>query len=666
MVSTWLQLAAGAPDPHTRADGLLMIAKTNEQVTQINQAVQAVRAAQQQLGEGRSFALPAGREITFHIGDQVLYRRNDRHQQAVTGDPVLNGYRGVVTDITAEGVAVAWRQPGDTEQDQPHTGVCSPTYIAEGGLELGYALTTHKAEGMTVDGGWDRPDGTRNEGDVLVWTPGMDAGGGYVSLSRDRGRTYLFGSLEEVEGEQERVLYGQPRDQAELTERVIAALAERVEATATCADDRPVLVDLGQAPDRDVHEKHTTGPRGPAQQPTAKEGTGQPSVAEKCTERGPVVEVTDAQRQRWDQLAAQSTRARIKGDSDAQRAVEEEQRAYAEELGPERVEVLRQEVRDRLDREAQRAWWQRPHGTLDDTQLAQAVLQAEQRRVAHLAAVEQARAQLAETEPAVTEGRGPAVTQLNTTLAELRRMLELRTRADDVERRWESAGTQAKMVAAHARTKQIEAGRAPWYRPGLRDRRLAEAAELQSLAERAQAVAADLERQRAELREHIGEHWRGYTERTRANVERAEATYGSNLEAARQRDQARLAELLGQISTHAGAADTTEQRRDALTAEHQLRAEMPRHQAVTEDVRRTHWIVEQRLAEQERAAEQQQQAIDRSRDYHYDHSRDPGQDRGFGLGLSNRDNSPLHHCSAHESPDNSCWHTPAQVFTSCR
>jgi hypothetical protein len=441
MVSTWMRLAEGAPDPHTRADGLLMIAKTNEQVTRINQAVQAVRAAQEQLGEGRSYALPAGREVTFHIGDQVLYRRNDRHQQAVTGEPVLNGYRGVVTGITAAGVQVAWRQPDDTDDRAPHTGVCSPGYIAEGGLELGYALTTHKAEGMTVDGEWDRPDGTRNEGDVLVWTPGMDAGGGYVSLSRDRGRTYLFGALEEVEGEREQLLYGAPRDQAELTQRVVAALAERAEATATCVDDRPVLVDLGQAPadptpdQRTQYEQHQ--PSGePAdrqdQKPTAKQGT----------EREPAVEVTDAQRQRWDQLAAQSTLARIKGDPDAQQAVEEEQRTYAEELGPERVEVLRQEVRDRLDREAQRAWWERPHGTLDDTELAQAVLQAEHRRVAHLAAVEQARAQLTETEPAVAESRGPAITQLDTTLAELRRMLELRTRADDVERRWESTGTQ--------------------------------------------------------------------------------------------------------------------------------------------------------------------------------------------------------------------------------
>jgi hypothetical protein len=76
-------------------------------------------------------------------------------------------------------------------------------------------------------------------------------------------------------------------------------------------------------------------------------------------------------------------------------------------------------------------------------------------------------------------------------------------------------------------------------------------------------------------------------------------------------------------------AETSSARRDELTAEHQLRAAMLRHQAVIEDVRRTHWIVEQHLAEQQRFAEQQQQAIDHSRDYHYDH----GQDHGFGLGI---------------------------------
>jgi conjugative relaxase-like TrwC/TraI family protein len=708
MVSTWLQLAAGAPDPHTRAEGLLMIAKTNEQVTRINEAVQAVRGAQEQLGEGRSYALPAGREITFHVGDQVLYRRNDRHEQAVTGDPVLNGYRGVVTGITAVGVAVEWRQPGDTDDRAPHTGLCSPRYIAEGGLELGYCLTTHKAEGMTVDGEWDRPDGTRNEGDVLVWTPGMDAGGTYVSLSRDRGRTVLFGALEEVEGDRERLRYGQPRDQAELTERVIAALAERAEATAVCADDRPVLVDLGQAPDHDLRETTTGRRRGEQeQQPTTTEA----STDEWGTEDEPVVEVTDAQRQRWQQLSDRAGRAWLDSDPDAQRVAEDEQLAYAEELGPQlaealrhaeqaridatlarlrevpepvpvqvtdaqrqrwqqlldqgnqarrsrdpgaqraaedeqlaylkelgpqRVEMLQQELRDRFDqRRAERnthtGWWERAHSKLTDAQLEQAVLTAEHKRAEQLAAVERARAQLGDTEPAVAEGRGPAVTQLDARLAELRRMLGLRTQADDVEGRWQSTRTQASMAAAQARTKEVEAGRAPWYRPGLRDRCLAEAAELRALAERAHATAADLERQRTELHEQTGEHWSGYTERTRRQVADAEANYGPDLEAARSRDRARLAQLRDQISRGTRSADTTGSRRDELTAEHQLRTEMPPEQAGAENKLRTQWLAEQQLAEQQRAAQQQQEALDRSRDYHYNHTRD--QDHGFGLGL---------------------------------
>jgi hypothetical protein len=649
MVSTWLQLSQGAPDPHTRAEGLLMLAATNEQVTRINEAVQAVRAAQEQLGEGRAFALPKGREVRFHVGDQVLYRRNDRHQQAVTGEPVLNGYRGVVTGITAEGVAVAWRQPGDTEAAGLHTGVCSPRYIAEGGLELGYCLTAHKAEGMTVGAQWDRPDGDRNEGSTLIWGPGMDAGGQYVALSRACGASMLFGSLDELEGEREQLLYGQPRDQAELTARVITALAEQAAATATRPDDQPVLVDLGQAPadptpaERTEHTEHAAREQrelgahqsaGNDREPTVTPGSEERPATGQGTEREPVIEVTDAQRQRWAQLNAQSTRARITGDPDTQQAADDEQRAYVEELGPQRVEVLRQEVRDRLDREAQRGWWERPHGTLPDAQLAQAVLAAERKRAEHLAAVAQARAQLAEIEPAVVEGRGPAVTQLDTTLAELRRMLELRTRADEVDRRWESTDTQARMVASHARSKEIEAHRAPWYRPGLRDRRLSEAAELQSLSERAQAVADDLERQRAELREHIGEHWRGYTERTCANVERAEATYGPNLEAARRRDQTRIDELRHQINTRTSSANTTTEQRDALTVEHQVRAEMAPDQVVTENTQRTVWIAHEAVAAATRADEQRERAIEASRDYHYyDHTRDLDQDRGFGLGL---------------------------------
>jgi hypothetical protein len=102
-------MAEGAPDSHTRAGGLLMLAGRNEQVARLNDAVQAARAGRGQLGQAAAFALPGGRQVSFHIGDQVLIRRSDHYQQATTGEAVLNGCRGVVTDIMLAGVAVAWR-----------------------------------------------------------------------------------------------------------------------------------------------------------------------------------------------------------------------------------------------------------------------------------------------------------------------------------------------------------------------------------------------------------------------------------------------------------------------------------------------------------------------------------------------------------------------------
>jgi hypothetical protein len=244
MVAEWLRRAEGAPDAHTRAEGLLMVAATNDMVDRLNTAVQAIRDEEAQLGEGRDFAMPGGRSLRFHVGDQVLVRRNDRTQQAVAGEAVLNGYQGVVTDITAGGVGVAWRQPGDHAGQDLHTAVCSPAYIADGGLELGYCLTAHKAEGATIGAAWTRPDGSRNEGSVLVWAPGLDRAGLYVAASRDRGQALIYGALDVLEGEREQLLYGAPRDQAEITDRAIAALAAHADATADNPNDRPVLADL--------------------------------------------------------------------------------------------------------------------------------------------------------------------------------------------------------------------------------------------------------------------------------------------------------------------------------------------------------------------------------------------------------------------------------------
>lgn len=607
MAATWLHLRAGAPDPHTQAAGLLMLAATNEQVARINDTVQAVRHARGELGPATTIGTGVGRvgarTLTVHVGDQVLIRRNDRHGQAVTGDPVLNGYRGVVTGLTDAGVEVAWRDPATAELN---AATLSPGYIAAGGLDLGYALTAHKAEGLTVGAAWDRPDGTRNHGTVLVYGPGLDNPGLYVSLSRDKGHVVLFGARAELEGDREDLVYGPPRSQAELTARVIAALAQHASDTAQTANDRPVLADLGRAPGE----------------------PGEPAEPEPQPEADPGM-VTDEQRQQWRAAIRRAVAARQAGDADAVRAAHAERQALAEQLGADRVAVLRQEALQRLaqvranaQRRAEQAerhaqlveqWRARPLSTLTDRQLDHAVTTAARDRERHLEDAAHARQRLAEQQPAVAAGHGPRVTQLNTTLTELRRNAELQGQAEDIERRWQAVRATAGDTAGRAAVKDLEADRAPWWRPGgHRDRLHAEAAELRAHSARAAAEADQLARQAADLQQRLGGpgQWRLARER----AERGEATYDRARTLAHEADQADLIRLRERITEQTAAAVDAGARHDELAAEQHLRATMPEPQRAAEAELRLQWHQQQHT---ELAAHQHPQlAPTHELDYH--------------------------------------------------
>jgi hypothetical protein len=439
MVGTWLGLRTGAPDPHTLTAGLLMLAATNEQVGRINDATQAVRHTRGELGAGVSFRLPGGNLVRFHVGDLVLIRRNDRHQQAVQGDAVLNGYRGVVTAVTPTGVEVAWRDPAAEATAPPSRAVLSAGYIAQGGLELGYALTAHKAEGLTVGGMWQRPDGTTNHGSVLVYAPGMDNPGLYVSLSRDKGQVTLFGARAELEGDREDLLYGPPRNQTELTDRVIAALAEKAAATAEAANDRPVLVDLGQTP---ADPGTTTKPTEPAppSEPPARPRVRRPAWAPAPQhERAPEPQrqparagLTDEQHSRWRLLSLREQAARLAGNQEALEAIQAQKRAVLDLPDPQQARQQRDAARAAAavereqDRERLRAEWEaRPHSRQTDSQLTTAVGDAEQRQATQRAAAERVRREVAEREPAVAAGRGPRVAAVDAERDRLRQRAEL-------------------------------------------------------------------------------------------------------------------------------------------------------------------------------------------------------------------------------------------------
>lgn len=565
MVATWLQARQGAPDPHTQAAGLVMLAATNAQVDRINQATQAVRLAEGELGEGRRYRTPGGGELAVHVGDQVLIRRNDRRGLAVTGERVLNGYRGVVTGISDQGVDVEWH-----DDEQLHHARLQPRFIAQGGLELGYALTAHKAEGLTVGGSWERPDGTEHRGSVLVYAPGMDNPGLYVSASRHKDQVVLFGSREELEGDREQLLHGTPRSHDELTARVIARLAERAEATAESANDRPVLADLGH----EAAEPH------------------QPAVRHEA--------------------AATAAFAFEPGHADSEpreRAVEAERSTW------ERIQELRSEVGDTaVPRElSDRAhdWRSRPHGHLGNRELDRAIEAERARHEKALARQQRRRDSLAELEPQVEAGHGPRVRAVDERLAEQREQARPAQAVAEAQRQWRDKDQEAKQHYWDANRIQRAADRLPWYRIGTRRAEAERAEQARQRYAQAQRDADVLKDRYTAVEAEFG-GWR----RTLADLERAERAHPRDREQAQQADERNLDQLRRGITSDGATARQASQRLAELEDEKATRAAMPPAQAGHEQAARIRWLFQQAAQQRQEVERQEAEEAERQRHEH--------------------------------------------------
>ncbi|MCO1575592.1 relaxase domain-containing protein [Crossiella sp. SN42] len=243
MLSTWLEQRTHTPDAHTELRGLILLAATNETVDRLNAAAQALRLHHDELGDSRTYNLGAGRELTIHLGDHVMMRANDRTEYHTTGDPVLNGYRGVVTGLGDRGsIRVEWEQD-TTEGRRTMTADLHPDYIENGGLSLAYCMTIHKAEGLTVNNTWTLPAGFDRGGTVLFYAHGADTAGFHVATSRHSNTVFIFAARQDYETDDHTHLYGTPAGR-DLQDRVIAQIADRARQTATHGDDRPIVVDL--------------------------------------------------------------------------------------------------------------------------------------------------------------------------------------------------------------------------------------------------------------------------------------------------------------------------------------------------------------------------------------------------------------------------------------
>jgi Ti-type conjugative transfer relaxase TraA len=156
LIAAWRQ-GGGETAPEQN----LILAGSNLDVFDLNQRAQAVR---QQLG------LVSGNGIRVNgyqvmVNDRVQFTRNDRHLG------VKNGSIGTVTAIKG-----TWLQVQMDGGDRRSIDTASYPHV-----RLGYAMTTHKAQGDT-----------RQQSFVLLGGPMQDRELSYVELSRTRGKTFLF------------------------------------------------------------------------------------------------------------------------------------------------------------------------------------------------------------------------------------------------------------------------------------------------------------------------------------------------------------------------------------------------------------------------------------------------------------------------------------------
>ncbi|GAB7007801.1 MobF family relaxase [Nocardioides sp. AN3] len=122
----------------------ILVTESAHAVRALNERARAERLLVDGAVDGREVFLADGVRAT--VGDLVITRRNDRTLLTNRGGWVKNGDRWRITDIRQDDSIVVQR----LEPRRRGSAVLDPGYVRDH-LDLGYAVTAHRAQGITVD-----------------------------------------------------------------------------------------------------------------------------------------------------------------------------------------------------------------------------------------------------------------------------------------------------------------------------------------------------------------------------------------------------------------------------------------------------------------------------------------------------------------------------------
>jgi conjugative relaxase-like TrwC/TraI family protein len=180
----------------------ILVTESSHAVRALNERARADRLLLDGAVDSREVHLADGSRAS--LGDVVITRRNDRTIRTMSGSWVKNGDRWHITDIRRDGTVVVSR----LDPRRMGRTVLPAEYVGHH-LDLGYAVTAHRAQGITVDTSHIVvTTSTTRENLYVSMTRGRDSNIAYVALDQPddshstpepddvSARTVLFGVLQ--------------------------------------------------------------------------------------------------------------------------------------------------------------------------------------------------------------------------------------------------------------------------------------------------------------------------------------------------------------------------------------------------------------------------------------------------------------------------------------
>nr|WP_291881653.1 AAA family ATPase [Cellulomonas sp.] len=207
-------VAATAAEAQGRT--VLLAAADRRTVNELNARVRAERI---RTGAARTTGVTHSDGLTGGVGDRIVTRRNNRRLRTSDGF-VRNGDLWQITEVLPGG-GLRVVPVGD-----PAAGTLRlPGAYVDESVELGYATTTARSQGMTVD-----------ETHTVV-TAGMGREDLYVAVSRGRELNRLYVATDRPDPDC--LPGGEPETARELLERIVATIHVETSANETWATHHP-------------------------------------------------------------------------------------------------------------------------------------------------------------------------------------------------------------------------------------------------------------------------------------------------------------------------------------------------------------------------------------------------------------------------------------------